>query len=241
MNRAAPLKTKSTRPAGRPVAKPGRDAREFLITAATDLFAEHGVAATTFAMIAKRAGLTPAMLHYYFKDRDALLDAVVDERLLILMASVWDPVRPGTAAGEMLAGVVERLMAGIERNPWVPSTWTREILNDEGLLRARVVRRLPFEKVRLVGEAMVRGQKSRSINAEIDPVLIVFSTVGLVMLHMATRKFFAETFRRHIPDKVTIRRHITGLLLHGVERQKRSAVQGKVRAKRREMKDGGAQ
>lgn len=212
------MKKKITRPAGRPAANPGHDARELLLTAATKLFAAHGVAATTFAMIAKRAGMTPAMLHYYFADRDALLDAVVDERLAMMMASVWDPVQPSFTAGEMLRGVVERLLAGIERNPWVPSTWTREILNDEGLLRARVVRRLPFQKVRLVGEAMARGQKTGSIHTEIDPVLIVFSTVGLVMLHMATLKFFAETFHRPVPDKDAICRHITGLLLHGLER-----------------------
>lgn len=208
---------KSTRPAGRPVARPGRDARELLLTAATELFAEHGVAATSFAMIAKRAGLTPAMLHYYFTDREALLDAVVDERLVTLMGSVWDPVQPGAAAGEILRGVVERLLAGIERNPWLPSTWMREILNDGGLLRSRVVRRLPFAKVRLVGEAMVRGQRGRSIHTEIDPVLIVFSAIGLAMLHMATRKFFAETFHRPVPDKKAICRHVTGLLLHGLE------------------------
>ena len=63
------------------------------------------------------------------------------------------------------------------------------------------MRRLPFEKVRLLGEAMVRGQKDGSIHAEIDPVLIVFSAVGLVMLHMATLKFFAETFHRPVPDQ----------------------------------------
>lgn len=228
---AQPIKKKSKRPAGRPVAHPGRDARELLLTAATELFAEHGVAATTFAMIAKRAALTPAMLHYYFTDRDALLDAVVDERLVALVASVWNPLQPGATAAEMLRGVVERLLAGIERNPWVPSTWMREVLNDDGLLRSRVVRRLPFEKVRLVGEAMARGQRSGSIHAEIDPVLIVFSAIGLVMLHMAMRRFFAETFHREVPDRDAICRHITCLLLHGLERRP-SAVHRKVRRKK---------
>lgn len=221
----------STRSAGRPAGRSGRDARELLLTAATELFAAHGVAATTFAMIAKRAGLTPAMLHYYFADRDALLDAVVDERLVTLMASVWDPVQPGAAAGEMLSGVVKRLLAGIERNPWVPSTWTREILNDDGLLRARMVRRLPFDKVRLVGEAVARGQKSGLIHAEINPVLIVFSAIGLVMLHMATLKFFAETFHHPVPGKDAICRHITALLSHGLEPQQ-SRAHGRERRKK---------
>ena len=58
---------------GRPTASRERNARDLLLTAAAELFSQQGVAATTFAMIAQRAGLTPAMLHYYFKDREELL------------------------------------------------------------------------------------------------------------------------------------------------------------------------
>jgi TetR/AcrR family transcriptional regulator len=231
MNNAIRAEKRSVPSVGRPAARPGRDAREMLLTAAAELFAEHGVAATTFAMIATRAGLTPAMLHYYFRDRDALIDAVVDERLAILIASVWDPVQPEAAAEEIVRGIVGRLLEGIERYPWVPSTWIREVLNDGGLLRSRVVRLVQFEKIRLVAEAMARGQKAGAVNPEIDPVLIVFSVIGLVMLHMATLRFFAETFHRKLPNREAICRHITGVLLHGLERRP-SAAHRKVARKK---------
>lgn len=194
-----------------------------LLAAATRLFAEHGVAATTFTRIAQRAGLTPAMVHYYFSDRDALIDAVVEERLVPLIGSVWDPVKPQDTASAILRGIVERLLEAIERSPWVPSTWMREVLNQDGLLRSRVLRRLPLEKVRLLAEAMMRGQKDGTAHADLDPVLIVFSTLGLVMLHSATARFFAEIFHRDVPDRKTLERHIAGVLLHGVERLESSA------------------
>lgn len=203
---------------GRPLAGAEGQTREMLLEAATRLFAERGVAATTFALIAERAGLTPAMVHYYFRDRDALIDAVVNERLAPLILSVWEPVQPGDPAPAILRGVIERLLAGIERHPWVPSTWMREVLNEDGLLRGRVLRHLPLDKVRLLGEAMLRGQKTGSVHADLDPVLIIFSTLGLAMLHSATVRFFAEIFHREVPDRKTLQRHITALLLHGVER-----------------------
>ena len=209
---------------GRPVANPNRDAREILLNAAIELIAEHGVAATTFAMIAKRAGMTPAMLHYYFKDREALIDAVVDERIAAVIAAVWEPVKPATEPEAMLGGIVSRLVAGVQRNPWIPSTWMREVLNDEGLLRNRVLRHLPFDRVQLVSVAVARGQRSGSINAEIDPVLIVFSTIGLVMLHMATLRFFAETFQRRVPNDKDICRHITAVLLNGLHGRPRAGT-----------------
>ena len=208
---------KTKRRPGRPAAGIDGDARERLLTAATELFAAEGVAATSFAAIAKRAGLTPAMMHYYFKDRGHLLDCVVEEKIAPLIASVWSPVEPGATAQELIRGIVERLVAGIERNPWVPSTWMREVLNEGGLLRSRVLRRLPFDKVRILSGAVARAQKKGEIQAGADPVLIVFSMLGLVMLHLATAPFFAEAFHRREPSPQVIGRHITALLLEGLK------------------------
>jgi TetR/AcrR family transcriptional regulator len=212
-----PRRTRSKRSPGRPAGALDYDARDLLLSAATDLFAAQGVAATSFSLIAKRAGLTPAMMHYYFKDREQLLDCVVEERLATLIASVWDPVQPGTEPAAVVGGIVERMLAGIERMPWVPSTWMREVLNEGGLLRSRVLRHLPFEKVRVLSEAIAKGKSEGTINMEIDPVLIVFSMIGLVMMHLATARFFAEVFHREAPSKDAMRRHITGLLLHGLQ------------------------
>lgn len=208
----------------RPRRSPGRPprggdlaARERLIDAATGLFGERGVAASTFALIASRGGLTPAMMHYYFRDRDRLLDAVAAERLIPLITSVWDPVEPGMAPDEIIRGIVNRMLEGIVGMPWVPSTWMREVLNEGGLLRSRIVRSLPFDKVRLLTEAVARGQAGRTVNQNLDPVLIVFSTLGLVMMHMATVRFFAGVFHRDPPDTETICRHVTALLLNGLQ------------------------
>jgi AcrR family transcriptional regulator len=207
---------KPKRSPGRPAGIDG-DARALLLNAATELFAAQGVAATSFAAIAKRAGLTPAMMHYYFKDREHLLDCVVEEKIAPLIASVWSPVERGATPEELIRGIVERLVAGIEHNPWIPSTWMREVLNEGGLLRGRVLRRLPFERVRILSWAVARAQIKGEIQAGVDPVLIVFSMLGLVMLHLATAPFFAQAFHRKEPSPQAIGRHITALLLDGLK------------------------
>ena len=214
----APGRGKSSRPPGRPTSHSGLYAREKLLEAATELFAKQGVAATTFAMIAERAELTPAMLHYYFRDREQMLDAVVEERLSPLIAGVWGPVATGEAPAEMIRGIVERMLAGIEKMPWVPSTWMREVLNEGGLLRGRVLRHLPFEKIGILSQSVARAQAAGTANTEIDPGLIVFSLIGLLMMHMATINLWAEVFGRKAPDHEALSRHITGLLIHGLRR-----------------------
>src|SRR4030095_5413805 len=79
---------------GRPTNAAEIGTREALLDAAVALFADQGVAATTSAEIAARAGVTPAMVHYHFRNRERLLDAIVAERLAKFPARVFGSLKP---------------------------------------------------------------------------------------------------------------------------------------------------
>ncbi|MFN3304466.1 MAG: TetR/AcrR family transcriptional regulator [Roseateles sp.] len=63
--------------AGRRARQDAVDARAALLSAATRLFAEQGVAATTTREICAAAGLNPGAIHYHFGDKDGLYRAVI--------------------------------------------------------------------------------------------------------------------------------------------------------------------
>jgi AcrR family transcriptional regulator len=205
-------------PPGRPRASIERDARELLLDSATELFATHGVAGTTLVMIAKRVGFTPAMVHYYFKNREQLLDAVVKERLLRIVSKVWDPVEPDADAAEAIRGIAERLLNQIEKMPWLPSLWIREILNEDGLLRERMLPHAPSYKAQSLARAIARGQADGSLNPELDPLLVISSTLGLVMLNMSATRIWAQLLHRKPLTPRAVLCHVTGLLLNGLRR-----------------------
>jgi hypothetical protein len=79
-----------------------------------------------------------------------------------------------------------------------------------------MLRRLPFDKARLLGDAIARAQRDGSHNPEVDPLLFASSTLGLVMLHTATMKTWAKAFQREPLARRALQRHITGLLLDGL-------------------------
>ena len=56
----------------------GRATRERIVTAASDLIHERGVAETSVDEVIERAGASKSQLYHYFEDRAALLRAVVD-------------------------------------------------------------------------------------------------------------------------------------------------------------------
>jgi AcrR family transcriptional regulator len=59
----------------RPLGSP--DARQAVLTAARELFAELGFERTTMRAVAARAGVDPALIYHYFGDKDGLLVAAL--------------------------------------------------------------------------------------------------------------------------------------------------------------------
>lgn len=56
-------------------------ARERLLAAALDLFAEHGVSGTSLQMIADRLGVTKAAVYHQFQNKDDIVLALIDPAL----------------------------------------------------------------------------------------------------------------------------------------------------------------
>jgi AcrR family transcriptional regulator len=54
------------------------NARDNILKAADKLFGEHGFEAATTREIAEKSGVNKALIHYHFKSKDALFEAVMD-------------------------------------------------------------------------------------------------------------------------------------------------------------------
>jgi TetR/AcrR family transcriptional repressor of nem operon len=75
--------------------------RERLIAAAAETFYAAGVEKTTLADIAAAAGIPLGNVYYYFKTKDALVQAVVEAHLTeaSTMLAAIDDAYPGPASG----------------------------------------------------------------------------------------------------------------------------------------------
>jgi len=194
-----------------------KDTRELLLDAATTLFAEQGIAATTMAQIAASVGVTSAMIHYYFKTRDSLLDTIIEERIEHAIALVWDA---GTLEKDdpfaMVKDLINRIITTCDMMPWLPSLWIREIVNEGGALREKMLQRVPIDNMEKFREKITEGQRKGIINPHIDARILFSSIIGLTMLPLATAKI-----RDQIPtlkglSKEDIVRHVTALLMNGL-------------------------
>jgi AcrR family transcriptional regulator len=189
-----------------------------LLEAALDLFARHGIAATSLNAIAVRARVTPAMLHYHFGGREALLDALVAERLTPVMAAPIGQI--AAAAGDARAlvhGLIEAVYGAVEANPWLPPLWVREVLSDGGHLRERLLNGPISAVAPRLCDAITREQKRGAINTDLDPRLTVVSLIGLTLFPFAAQSIWRRVFKAGDVTHQTMLRHTLALLDHGLE------------------------
>ncbi len=178
---------------GRPVLTAEIGTRDALLDAAVALFAEQGVAATSSAEIAARAGVTPAMVHYHFRNRERLLDAVVDERLARFVIRVFGGVAPGQSSlGALIETIVRRVYDAAEYMPWMPPIWIREVVAEGGMLRERMFRHFPANAIALLVETIAHEQRQHRVPAGIEPRLAFLTIAGVAMLPLATRRLWSR-------------------------------------------------
>ncbi|NPT43418.1 TetR family transcriptional regulator [Paraburkholderia sp. 1N] len=216
-NVATPAPASARRP-GRPSGPArGPAQRSRLLDAALALFARQGIVDTTLGEIAREAGFTPAMMHYYFKTRDQLLDVLIDERFAPLRAGLGVPFQENpddpVAAITQLA---QRLVQVASDHPWFPSLWVREVISDGGLLRQRMHERFGDANQKASLLAITRWQQEGRLNAGLEPSLVFVTLLGMTILPLATSKLWRnDPVRRNIGG-AEIARHAVALLVQGI-------------------------
>jgi TetR/AcrR family transcriptional regulator len=204
---------------GRPTADTqSANQRELLLDAALALFAQHGIAGTSLNAIARHIQVTPALLHYYFENRQYLLDAVIAERLLPVidtMLSAFTPHSDNPRA--VIAQAAERLIATAATVPWLPQLWVREVLSEDGQLRAVLLPRftpIVIEPLRkMVRQAQARGE----VNPQLEPGLLVVSLIGLTIFPLAAASIWKQLPGNESVGTDTLIRHMSSLLAQGLE------------------------
>jgi TetR/AcrR family transcriptional regulator len=216
-------KSNIRRTRGRPVASAGISTREALLDAAVTLFAEQGAASTTLAEVAERARLTPAMVHYHFRNRDSLLDAVAEERLARFIDAIFARLSAeDMTAATLVETIVRRIYAAADRMPWVPPIWIREIVAEGGALRERMLRLFPASTFATLVEVLACEQRTRRIPAGIEPRLVFLTIAGVAMLPLAARPLWSRIPAMADLTNAQLLRHSLSVIESGLVPSKRT-------------------
>ena len=192
--------------------------RQRLLDAAVASYARDGIAGSSSRAIATAAGVTPALLHYYFGGKEALLEAVIEERLLPVMQTLREPLlQAGDDPRALIRGFVRAVIATAMAHPWLPQLWVREVLHEGGGLR-----RLMFDRIgpllpRAMAQRFAQMQSQGRLNPRLDPRLLVPSLIGQTMFMAASAPIWRGVFDAGDVDADALCEHVLALLEYGLE------------------------
>ena len=202
---------------GRPSAD-SPDLRDRLLEAALACFVRKGIAATSLRDIATEAGVTPALLHYYFGDKAQLQQEVIARKILPVFAALREPL---LQAGDDIAALIAGFVTGIGRivaeHPWLPPLWVREVLCEGGALRDLLFDRIGPQLPQMMATRFAEAQAQGRINPDLDPRLLMVSLVGLTLFPAAGAPIWRRLLNADDLNFDTVRLHTLSLLDRGLE------------------------
>ncbi len=150
-----------------------------ILDAAEQVFLDKGYAASRTTEIAQRAGVTHAMLHYYFRTKENIFNKVFEEKIRLISSSFFVVLAKDLPFIERLKQVVEAHFDFLAENPKLPSFLLREILSSS--------ERKEVFKDMLVPKIMnIIGMLEKEINAEIEKGTIINISPTDLLLNVAS-------------------------------------------------------
>lgn len=161
---------------GRPSDEARLEVRARLGAAARELFGSRGFAAVTVREVAERAGVTPAMVNYYFRGKHGLFRAVLEDILEEALAGMEAAGESITAPGGIRT-YLARHAAIMSENPWVAPLIYREVVLSADF-PSEFVARFPGRLFGLLRRAVRAAQDRGELDPGLDADFLVLSIVA---------------------------------------------------------------
>lgn len=202
-------------------AEAGKATEERILEAAENEFLSKGFSAARTTVIAEAAGVTHAMLHYYFRTKDKLFTKVIDNKLSALAATFMIDIDDSTSLQDCVRKAVVSHFDFVRSNPLLPRFLVSEVFTNEnlmellkkklGVIAASTIERLQYKINRGVAEGVCEPIEATTLMLDIVS-LNVFPILAAPMVckvkNLATPEEFEEFLdsRKEENVKIILRR-----------------------------------
>jgi AcrR family transcriptional regulator len=190
--------------------EPGVDRRQHILEAALDVFAEVGFDAATTKEIARRAGVTPGLIYFYFPNKEGLFSAAFDhqattqfERLGLHDEDLDEP--PEVVVPRLMARFIE--VMSVPRCISVLRLMTRAAISEDEHGERGIKGRIQFQSLgQRITENLrdyLDGQVRRGALRPLDTALAAHLITGAVAMLMIRRARGDEPLTEFSPEALS--------------------------------------
>ncbi|MGB7600779.1 MAG: TetR/AcrR family transcriptional regulator [Candidatus Sulfotelmatobacter sp.] len=186
------------------------ESRAAILRSAAKEFAENGIAGARTDAIARAARVNKALLYYYFKNKETLYGAVLDDAFSGMKASVFKVLDSDLPSREKITAYVGAYFDFIASNQIYPKLMQRE------MMRAREGNSLHIDRLvktyfqpiyRRVGELLHHGIAEGEFR-KVDPAHFVPSMVAMIVFYFSSAPVMRRIvhFNPLAPQRIAQRR-----------------------------------
>src|SRR5580704_14689078 len=160
------------------------ESRAAILKAAVAEFADHGIAGARTDAIARAANVNKALLYYYFRDKDALYEAVLDHVFGGLRARVVPALESKLPPRQKMLEYLGAYFDYIAANPRFPRVVQAEWMRSgAGSARMQRVAKEYFRPIfRKLADLLREGVEAKEFRA-VNPMDFLPSVVGVIIFY----------------------------------------------------------
>ncbi len=189
MNRHKDKQKTGERASARAPGRPSGDTeiRDRLLEIALREFSAHGFRGVSVTTIAREAGATPAMIHYYFGNKQGLYEAVLQHALGPILARLEAARSDPPVDEDLLPRFIQGYMRLLAENPAVPSLIVRDVLSPGGQMRDTFVKGFAGRGGTGLRDLVMRAQDLGRLRSDLDPDLAALSLLSMAVFPFVGR------------------------------------------------------
>jgi AcrR family transcriptional regulator len=181
--------------------------RADILRAATDEFAGRGLDGARIDAIARRTRTTRAMIYYYFKSKEGLYRAVLEEAYRGIREAEKTLDLAHLPAKEAVAELVSFTFDYYQSHPeFVALVVAENQAGGRHIRKMQRIRRLNASIVDTIAAVLERGRADGTLRADIDPIDVHMTIAALGWFEIANRHTFGYLFRRDFAAAETVER-----------------------------------
>lgn len=177
-----------------------------IVAAAKQVFVEKGFAETCMNDIAARAGINRSGLHYYFRTKERMFEAVYADIVFSFIPTIHDIIMKESPVRERLSDVVDVYFNLFRKEPGYPLFFVRELHRNADYVLS-TIHKLEVEKYAVSVIDKLRSGMSAGVIRTMPVEFIAFSFFALVTVPFMSRPLVerlgiggGKSFEERLPE-----------------------------------------
>jgi TetR/AcrR family transcriptional regulator len=155
-----------------------------ILDAARKVFLENGFDGTTMQVIADEAGINKALLHYYFRSKDRLFEAIFVEAFSRMIPNLFKVFQSEAGFPDKIRSFVNIYISALQNYPQIPLFILHELHRNPGRI---------IELIKSTGMnpdvvmAIIRQEITKGTIRNIDPAQLMVNMLSMCIFPFAAR------------------------------------------------------